>query len=171
MWIDPKTKRIFKTHSEIRSGFPSVSFPEVFNANCFAAVGLEPVTQALPPEYDPLTQDLIELVPVKVNGVWTQQWQAIPVPVEEQNARIDAKRAGMEVSAFQAHAALLQAGLLSTVEALIASPEADPLVVLAWNKATTFRRTSPAIIGLASALGWSDAQLDQLFEVAATIEV
>lgn len=73
------------------------------------------------------------------------------------------------VTPFQAKAALLQAGLLPSVEAAIEA--ADPVVRLAWEYALEFRRTSPAVQGLAQAMGWTEEQLDGLFEMAATIEV
>ena len=40
-------------------------------------------------------------------------------------------------------------------------------VVLAWNNAIQFERLSPMVAGIATALGWSDEQLDTLFEAAA----
>jgi hypothetical protein len=72
------------------------------------------------------------------------------------------------VSRFQALAALHLAGLLPSVEAAIA--QADPLAQLAWNEALEFRRNSPTLLALTSALGWPEAQLDVLFTTAATIE-
>ena len=54
------------------------------------------------------------------------------------------------------------------MEALIAG--ADPLVQIAWQRVTEFRRLSPMIASIAQALGWTDAQLDALFETAAGID-
>lgn len=75
------------------------------------------------------------------------------------------------VSPFQAKAALLTQGLLDDVEALIAHPDTDPLIRLAWQTASEFRRTSPSVVGMAQALGWSEQDLDDLFNLAATLEV
>jgi hypothetical protein len=72
------------------------------------------------------------------------------------------------VSRFQARAALHIDGHLATVEALVA--QADPITQLAWADAQEFRRSSPAIAGIAQALGWSEAYLDDLFTRAAAIE-
>lgn len=72
------------------------------------------------------------------------------------------------VSRFQARAALHLAGLLPSVEAAVA--QADDLTKLAWNDAIEFRRTSPALLGLASALNLTEQQLDDLFVTAAQIE-
>jgi hypothetical protein len=72
------------------------------------------------------------------------------------------------VSRFQARAALLQAGLLSNVEALMAN--ADAVTKLAWADAQEFRRTSPTVLSMGAALGLDDAALDALFTQAAGIE-
>jgi len=81
---------------------------------------------------------------------------------------IEAARAQMKCSRFQARAALLQAGLLSTVEAAIA--QADPITQMAWTDAVEFRRNSPTISALAQSLSLSDQQLDDLFTSAMAIE-
>lgn len=73
------------------------------------------------------------------------------------------------VTPFQAKAALFQAGLLSEVETHIANSE--PLVQMAWNEALEFKRYSPAILNLASSLGWSEQQLDDLFINAYDINI
>ena len=77
------------------------------------------------------------------------------------------ERASMTVSRFQAMAALLDAGLLSQVNAALA--DAGPLAQLAWAEATEFRRNSPTIAGLAAGLGLTDTQVDDLFRAAALI--
>ena len=80
---------------------------------------------------------------------------------------IIAERASMTVSRFQALAALLNAGLLSQVNVALA--DAGPLAQLAWAEATEFRRNSPTIAGLASGLGLTDTEVDDLFRAAALI--
>ena len=75
----------------------------------------------------------------------------------------------MNVTPFQAKSALLDAGLLDDIEALIADPSTDRVVVLAWNNAIQFERLSPMVAGIATALGWSDEQLDALFAQAAEV--
>jgi len=72
------------------------------------------------------------------------------------------------VTPFQAKAALLQAGLLDTVKAAIAS--APAITQLAWSDATEFTRDSPTIATMAGALGLSSAQVDALFVAAAAIQ-
>lgn len=171
MWINPETGQVFQAHYEIRSAFPQVSFPDSMTEQNIADMGLLPVQATPAPAYDPLTQDLVELPPIHDEVGWVQQWSVQDVSEEEAAERLNAKRAAMEVSPLQAQAALLIQGLLPQVEALINDPQTDPLVKLAWNKASTFRRMSPMILGMATTLGWTDQQLDDLFALADTIEV
>lgn len=87
------------------------------------------------------------------NGVFAPVQAVVPVPES--------------VSAFQAKAALMAAGILPQVEATIA--QADAFTQLAWAEALQFRRDSPAIAALSAALGLTSAQVDDLFRTAATI--
>ena len=92
-----------------------------------------------------------------------------PVPPQPTAAeKLATERAGMVVSRFQAKAALMAAGHLPAVEAVIAA--ADAITKLAWAEAVEMRRTSPMIAGLAGAVGLSDTDLDNLFRAAALIE-
>lgn len=85
-------------------------------------------------------------------------WSPVPVTVPQ------------EVTRFQARAALYQAGWLDEVEALIATPETDRMLVLAWQDALAFKRQSPFVQAMAQQLGLSEPQLDGLFIAAAQIE-
>lgn len=87
---------------------------------------------------------------------------------EREAAALQAKRSGMNVSPFQAKAALLQAGQLDAVEAAVTA-SSDPLIKLAWVNAIQYQRLSPMVVGIGEALSWTDQELDQLFEAAALI--
>lgn len=76
-----------------------------------------------------------------------------------------------EVTRFQARAALHLSGLLSTVEAVMTNEQTPVLTRLAWVDALSFRRHSPAVVGMAQTFGWSDSEVDDLFRLAQTIEV
>jgi len=89
-----------------------------------------------------------------------------PVPPTPAEALAD-ERAGMIVSRFQAKAALMQAGLLPSVDVAIAA--ADGLTQLAWAEVTELRRNSPMIAALATALGLTDTAVDDLFRAAKQI--
>lgn len=73
----------------------------------------------------------------------------------------------VSVTAFQAKAALLNAGLLDKAQAAVSA--AAPIVQLAWATAQSYERSSPTVAALAAALGLSDAQVDDLFRAAALI--
>lgn len=74
------------------------------------------------------------------------------------------------ISKMQVKLALHRAGLLATVQAMIAG-HPDPEVALAWDGADRFHRNSPMIGALWSALGKTDAELDQLWRAAEQIAV
>ena len=76
----------------------------------------------------------------------------------------------LSVDPIQAREAIRRAGLLSAVETYINDPGTDPLVKSAWEYALSFKRTSPTILSVASAMGWTDEQLDLLFVQASQIE-
>lgn len=64
------------------------------------------------------------------------------------------------VTPLQARRALLEAGLLDAVEALVAtSPDAS----LAWQYATEVNRNDPLIATLAYELGMDADQIDEIF--------
>jgi len=92
-------------------------------------------------------------------------YPAVPTPEET----LQIWRSKIKVSRFQALAALHGSGLLD--EAVEVVTEAGGLIKLAWDNATEFRRNSPTILDLASALGLDEEALDALFIVAAQIEV
>lgn len=92
-------------------------------------------------------------------------------------SRLDASTAAMtppvptEVTMRQARLALLGAGLLSQVDAAIASlPEPDKSAALIeWEYAAVVQRNSGLVPAMGTALGMTEAQLDALFVTAATL--
>ena len=71
------------------------------------------------------------------------------------------------VSMRQARLALLQAGLLATVDAAVAAGgEADKIT---WEYATEVNRNSPLVTNMAAALNLTSQQLDNLFTLAASL--
>jgi len=77
--------------------------------------------------------------------------------------------AGMTITPLQAKLALLGAGLLDTVEAMIAG--SDRATQIAWVEAISFNRSSALLNAMAAALGMTSEQLDELFLAASKIEV
>lgn len=74
------------------------------------------------------------------------------------------------VSRMQAEMQLHRAGLLGQVDMIMQDPATDPEIVIAWQAATEVRRNSPTVAQLASRLGLTDAELDDLFIDAVKIE-
>lgn len=72
-------------------------------------------------------------------------------------------------SRFQAREALRDAGLFDDAETAIAGTDAR--TQNAWNEAIEFRRLSPTINAISSAMGLTDEQVDDLFRAASQIEV
>ena len=94
------------------------------------------------------------------SGVNIEPWQEIDPLI--------AWRASAKASRFQAFAALSAAGKLTDATAAVNA--AGGVAKLAWDNAIEFRRNSPTIAALASAVGLDAAALDALFIAAAQIE-
>lgn len=144
-----------------------VSFPSSPSDSLLMEFGVYPVTPAAQPDYDAATQAVTESSPVQVNGVWTQQWAVRDLTPAELKARVPTV-----VTMRQARLALLQAGLLSQVEAAIAAIEdaaQRQAVQIEWEYAAEVDMTHPWVQALATALGLTAAQLDALFTQAAML--
>jgi len=72
----------------------------------------------------------------------------------------------LPVTAAQFRLALLDAGLLDSVETFVATAPRD--IQLNWEYRLEFERSHPLVAATAYALGKTDAELDQLFMLAAT---
>lgn len=81
---------------------------------------------------------------------------------------LEARRAAMSCSRFQVKAALDDAGLLADAEAAVQSLSARQQ--LAWTDQDRFTRLSPTINAVATILGLTETQVDDLFRQAATIK-
>jgi len=74
----------------------------------------------------------------------------------------------MEVTRYQAKAALLNAGLLDQCEAVVAGSD-DPQLKIAWHEAGFIRR-SAFVDYVGAQLNMTPEQLDELFVAAAKIK-
>ncbi len=113
------------------------------------------LTDVTPPSFDPATAGCF----------WRgDHWEIVQAqpPVEPVPASVTMR---------QARLTLLQSGLLTQVNAAIANmPGAEgDAARIEWEYAQEARRDSPLLAQLAGALGLSDAQLDDLFRLAATL--
>ena len=97
------------------------------------------------------------------------QDQVVVTIVYSDTPDIKDERAHMLCTPFQGRVALSNAGLLSQVEAAINDPTTNQETKIAWEYAIEWKRMSPMIISLATALSLTDEQVDQLFRDAAQI--
>ena len=72
------------------------------------------------------------------------------------------------VTMRQARLALLQSGLLATIETAITSGT-DEAMKIEWEYATEVKRDWGSLITLVTQLGITDLQLDDLFQLASTL--
>lgn len=80
---------------------------------------------------------------------------------------INATEIPASISLLQARRALRAAGLLDAVKAKVAASSDD--IKDAWEYASSYERADPIIALLASELGMSDVQIDQLFLAASQL--
>lgn len=75
------------------------------------------------------------------------------------------------ISMRQARLALLGAGLLANVDAAMAAMtgEAGEAARIEWGYSTTVERHQSLVLAMSAALGLTDAQVDALFVLAATL--
>lgn len=73
------------------------------------------------------------------------------------------------VTRFQALATLSAAGHLPAIRTYIATLDPDNITRLAWENAAEWERTSPTLAALATMLGLTDTEVDDLFVAAAQV--
>ena len=105
-----------------------------------------------------------------------QSTETITVTVQDQIDNYEArklatKRENMVVTMRQARLALSQAGKLTMVnDAIAVMDEPDKTTVsIEWEYGSTVERVSPWIDAMATALGMTGVEMDELFELAATL--
>lgn len=67
---------------------PRVSFPKKPSDGLLAKYNVYPVTPSDQPEYDRLTQRVVQYDPILVEGKWTQLWDVIDLTEEEVKQRL-----------------------------------------------------------------------------------
>jgi len=122
------------------------------------------------PVYDPATQIATEVQPVQIGGVWTQQWTIAARSAQDIAAAYQAT-IPQSVTMRQARLALLNAGLLTTVNNAVATVAgaAGDAARIEWEFSSEVFRHRPLVVSLGTSLGLTDAQLDALFVAAAAL--
>ncbi len=166
MYINTTTQAYPVSESQIRAENPNTSFGTPF----LAPEGYALVFPA-PAQFDPVTQFAVEAAPVLTSkGHWEQQWTITDKTAEQIAAEAEARRKAAiptAVSPRQIRQALTRAGLRTAVESAIAAGDQD---VKDWYEfATAFERNHPMVAGLATGLGVTEQQLDDLWTLAGTL--
>jgi hypothetical protein len=155
--------------NEFRAMHPNTSFPAVLSVELLNEFGADPVLEGPQPTltadqyavYDGVIQD--------ANGNWMTSYVVVDYTAEEIATKVDQWRQSASCTPFQGRVALSDANLLTQVEALIADPAVDANTKIAWEYAIEWKRNSPMITSLATALNMTDAQVDDLFKAASQI--
>lgn len=173
MWINVNTGGTFVLHADIRYELwkEGQEAPGVLTDEYLATVGYMPVKK-IPVAYDPITQGVSAQPPISNNGVWEQHFVAYdldPATVANNRNIIEvAERARWQtVSPRQIRQALTRAGLRAQVEAAVAAGDQD--LKDWWEFATSVERQNEHVIAMGTALGQTTEQLDQLFQLAASL--
>jgi hypothetical protein len=147
------------THADAYEGWDLSTYP--FEGQIYS---FETMVDTAPPTYNAATQAAPTLAtPLLVSGTWTQQWNSPVALTADQLAAL----VPQTITRAQAEIALANAGLLATVQEVVAaSPQIDQIAFAAWDN---WNRQSPMLNTLATAAGISSAQLDALFTAGAGI--
>jgi len=81
------------TIGQLRRDNPQTSFPKDIPDEMLASYDVYPVNRTPAPAYNELTQLIRVLDPVEIDGVWTQQWEVMDLPVDQQVENLKAARA------------------------------------------------------------------------------
>lgn len=131
--------------------------------------GVSRLKLTTPPEFDPLLQERLELDPILTDGIWVQRWKVSNINPAKARERWLADHG--VVSMAQARLALMQSGKLASIDTAIAAmPEPDKSsAMVLWEYSTIIRRSDPLVQSLATAIGLTSAQVDDLFLLAGTL--
>lgn len=130
----------------------------------------KPVVEVDAPSYDPFTERLEPSV-VETETEFQSGWEVVAMTAEEQADFLQEWRDTAEVSMRQARLALIQEGLMTSVNLAIEGMDEPNRTVVKteWEYASVVERRSPWIAAMATALGMNDEQMDDLFKLARTI--
>lgn len=165
--VDGVVQKYPYTITDMRVDNPNVSFPNEIGDDTAAGFNTFPVEEVEQPPYNRDTETLVWVNPTYSNGKWRQNWRVDTLPQSEIDKRLNTWRQSASCTPFQGRVALSDAGILSQVEAAISS--ADEKTKVAWEYALEWKRMSPMIVALATALNMTDEEVDNLFKSAQTI--
>lgn len=170
MWVNPETKQIFKTHSEIRSNFSHISMPVKLTEDVISFLGLESVRYENKPDVDH-TMNVIENQPELIGEEWVISWSIENASPEEIEERFKAM-VPFSITKRQCRQQMILMGVIDQVQTAINSIE-DPvtraLTQSFWDDSTVYERYHPQMISLSEAIGFSEQDLDNAFIAASKL--
>ena len=175
---------LVKSKAQVKRDNPNTSLPSVWTAETLDVLGVDVVfatPRPAPSEaYRRSVRDGVEFV----DGKWVQVWkevdqfpeytneEGVVVTEAEQIAAYEAqkaaqRRASMACTPRQARLALASAGVYEAVQTAVAAVSDQARIE--WEYATMVERNNPIISEMQEALGMSDEDLDNLFDLARTL--
>lgn len=150
--------------SDYRDVFPNTSFPPSGPSDEFLAEqGAYKVNVWLP--HDLRTEKLVPCAPYLQDGwAYTVEVQA---KTPEEIAAYDAALVPQTITPRQCRLELLNRGLLSQVEVMIA--QQDEATRITWEYAVLFERRNPLLLALAESLDLASSDLDEFFMAASIL--
>jgi hypothetical protein len=149
------------TQHQIIANHPEISFPPEITIDHVAGLGYAEL------EYDPqptvVAGEQVQPGAIRKEGSrYIQGWVVAPAPAPEVPAVVTMR---------QARQAMLSAGILAQVDALIAAMpgEEGESARIDWNHARDVKRDWPLIGALGPQMGLTEQEIDDLFVYAATI--
>lgn len=145
--------------------------PEALTPTEAAKFKVVKLTETPKPEFNHLSEKCDEGIPDNSSGTWKQTWVISALTPEELETRRKSQ-VPKSVSMRQARLALHAAGILPQVNAAIdAMPEPQKTAAkITWDFAQTVDRDFGMVPELATALGLTELQIDNLFTMAASFK-
>ena len=170
---------LVKSKAQVKRDNPNVSVPSAWTSETLDALGVDVVFATPKPapsgDYKAIVRDGVEFS----EGKWKQAWKEVDQFVDDDDSTADEKiaayeaqraaerRATMACTPRQARLALASQGLYETVQTTVVAISDEARIE--WEYATTVERTSPLIDAMKGALGMTDEDLDNLFDLAVTL--
>ena len=152
----------------IRSRNPNTSLAKDLSPELVKSKGFYLLNSTDKPDGDVVTEIGPEL---RGDGEWYQVWDIRYFTQSELDAQLQSNQSPMVVTMRQARLALLQQGLLASIQPAIDALD-EPhrsAAIIEWEYSQTVERTRPFVLLLGQALGLTDDNLDALFTLAATL--
>lgn len=113
------------------------------------------------PSVDFLTQNVTPKDPEFINGEWVQDWVVTDKTAEEKRNIVPV------VTMNRAKKALQREGKLEAINDAVAAIGGE--AALDWEYSIEVHRESPLVLAFTSQLGWTEDEVNELFQLAVTL--